>query len=105
MLQDQNPLDREQFRQGIVEDVVSQVQAIVGRYALAILGTVVILAAGGASAWSNMNAKVDNLESWRKERDAAILEVKQWRSEKDKQLTAMAKDIEWIRKGMESKGK
>lgn len=89
------------LRHAIVEDVIGQIRAIVGRWALGIIGAVAVLSAGAAVQWKQLESKVDNLERWRQERDVAIIEYRDWRNKQDAALAAIGRDIEWIRKELE----
>lgn len=52
-----------------IEEVITRfehrVHARMGKWAVAILGTAVALAAAGAMAWSSLTNRVTNIEEWR----------------------------------------
>ena len=55
-----------------LSELEERVQARIGRWALAIIGTVIALAVGASSQWFSLQARMDRIEVWKAERTKPI---------------------------------
>jgi chaperonin cofactor prefoldin len=62
-------------------ELEERIQARLGRWAMAIMGTCIVLAVGASSQWFNLISRVDRLESERSDRDKVIDDFSMWRED------------------------
>lgn len=67
--------------QKTLTELEERIQARIGRWAMAIMGTCIVLAVGASGQWFALQARVDRLEAERADRAKTIDEFSTWREE------------------------
>ena len=70
-----------------LEELEQRIQARIGRWALAILGTTVLLAVGAASNWYGALGRISAIETWKTERTKPIEDYYNYQSKLEGRLS------------------
>jgi hypothetical protein len=75
-----------------IDELKREVLAAVGKWALAIIGTIIVLTAAAQSQWNNMGNRVDRLETWRVDADVRFNK----QDILNDKFADIARDVKWI---------